>query len=348
MDLHPLGWNEFHARNFEAFARDFLPARVSAQHRQLYRLLSSDGELVAAISGRLRQLVAGPQDFPAVGDWVAVRARLTERRATIHQILPRRTKFTRQAAGRGIAEQVLAANVDSVFVMAGLDGDFNLRRLERYLIAAWESGAQPVIVLNKADLCDDVAGRILLAEAVAPGTPVHAISSVDGYGLGHLVAYLTPGQTIALLGSSGVGKSTLINRLLGSERQPTRAVLSGDSRGRHTTTSRELIPLPGGALVIDTPGLRELQLWSAEDGMDAAFADIAELAAHCRFHDCRHHDEPGCAVRDRMNPARLANYHKTQRELDFLARRQDVHARLAEKQRWKAIHRALRDLDKRR
>jgi ribosome biogenesis GTPase len=243
---------------------------------------------------------------------------------------------------------VLAANVDSVFVMAGLDGDFNLRRLERYLIAAWESGAQPVILLNKADLCDDVASRILLAEAVAPGTPVHAISSADGSGLEALAACLTPGHTVALLGSSGVGKSTLINRLLGTERQVTRAVRSDDSRGRHTTTSRELIPLPGGALVIDTPGLRELQLWSAADGMDAAFADITELAAHCRFHDCRHHDEPGCAVRDRMNPARLANYHKTQRELDFLARRQDVHARLAEKQRWKTIHKAMRDLYKRR
>lgn len=348
MDLDSLGWNEFHARNFEPLARDFMPARVCAQHRQLYRVLSSEGELVAAISGRLRQLAAAPQDFPAVGDWVAIHARASERRATIHHVLPRRTKFTRHAAGRMVAEQVLAANVDTVFVMAGLDGDFNLRRLERYLIAAWESAAQPVIVLNKADLCPDVAGHTLLAEAVAPGTPVHVISSVDGRGLGPLSSYLTPGHTIALLGSSGVGKSTLINRLLGAERQRTRAVRSGDSRGRHTTTSRELILLPGGALVIDTPGLRELQLWSAEGGIDAAFADVAQLAAQCRFHDCRHRDEPGCAVRDQIDPARLANYHKTQRELEFLARRQDVHARLAEKQRWKAVHKAMRNFDKRR
>jgi ribosome biogenesis GTPase len=243
--------------------------------------------------------------------------------------------------------QVLAANVDTVFLVMGLDGDFSLRRIERALVLAWESGAVPVVLLNKSDVCDDVPRRRAEVEAVAPGVPVCVIAAKPGEGLDSLAPWLVPGRTVALLGSSGVGKSTLVNRLLGREKQRTREVLEAGQRGRHTTSHRELIPLPGGALLLDTPGLRELQLWSDEAGLQATFGDVHELSSACRFTDCRHGTEPGCAVRaaveeGRLDASRLDSFRKLQAELRALEIREDPFKRREERSRWKAIHKSLR------
>jgi ribosome biogenesis GTPase / thiamine phosphate phosphatase len=270
--------------------------------------------------------------LPAVGDWVGVTPP-----ATITSILPRRSAFIRKHAGDGSTEQVLAANVDAAFLLAGLDDDFSLRRLERYITTAWESGASPIVVLTKADLCDDVPAAVLAVESVAIGVPVHPVSNVLGTGLEALAPYLQPGRTVVLLGSSGVGKSTLLNRLAGAEVMRTRAV-AADGTGRHTTVHRELVPLAGGGLVIDTPGLRELQFW--EGDIDAAFEDIEALATECRFRNCAHTTEPGCAVLAATDAGtleldRLRSWRKLQRELEAVAARTDRRLQLARKQRWK-------------
>lgn len=253
----------------------------------------------------------------------------------------------RRVAGETTGEQVIAANVDTVFLMNGLDGDLNPRRLERYLTAAWESGAVPVVVLNKLDLADDRDARIAEVEALAMGTPVVAVSALERRGLEALAPWLEAGRTVALLGSSGVGKSTLVNALLNEERQATGPVREDDSRGRHTTTHRELVPLPGGAMLLDTPGMRELQLWGDEAGLEEAFADVAALATECRFRDCGHTGEPDCAVRAAvergvLDEGRLASWHKLQRELRRLANRQDARARAAEQARWRAISKSMK------
>ncbi len=328
MDLNALGWHPFFSRPFDALDDDTLtPARVARQDRERYVVLADDGAYGARVTGKMRSAARTRADFPAVGDWVAVRTRPDEGAATIHALLPRRSSFARKVAGETTEEQVVAANVDTVFLVSGLDGDFNLRRIERYVTLAWNSGALPVIVLNKADLCDDPQARLDEVAAVAMGVDLHLVSAASGAGLDALGAYLRPGTTVALLGSSGVGKSTLVNHLLGAERMKTGAVREDDSRGRHVTTHRELMPLPGGGLVIDTPGMRELQLWADEDSLQGAFADVEALAAQCRFRDCSHEAEPGCAVRDALEDgtlpeARFQSYLKLKRELAYLARRQ--------------------------
>jgi ribosome biogenesis GTPase len=304
------------------------------------------GETLAEVSGRLRHRAAGPHDFPAVGDWVLLLVRPEEGWATIQGILPRRSRFSRKVPGSATEEQVVAANVDSVFLVAGLDGDFSPRRLERALVLAWESGARPVVVLNKADLGAGEERR-REAAAAAPGVPIHVVSARSGEGLGALDTYLVPGQTVALLGSSGVGKSTLVNRLLGGGLQPTAEVRVGDDRGRHTTAFRELLVLPGGGMIVDTPGLREIQLWGGEEGLGQAFPDVGDLAAACRFRDCRHEGEPGCAVLEalaegRLAAERLASYRKLAAEQRQFALRHDQRLRQAEKRRWRSIHRLAR------
>jgi ribosome biogenesis GTPase len=346
--LSELGWSEADASRFAPFAAEGLvPARVVAGHTRFLRVVSAAGESLAQSSGSLKHEASGRDELPTVGDWVALRPREGHDRGVIQAVLPRRTAFVRRAAGVRAVAQVLAANVDTVFLVMGLDGDFNPRRLERALVLAWESGAEPVVLLNKADVATDLEARRAEIEAVAGGVPVCVIAAKHGEGLEAIAPWLLPGRTVALLGSSGVGKSTLVNRLLGHEKQRTHEVRESDQRGRHTTTRRELIELPGGALLIDTPGLRELQLWSDGSGLEAAFEDIGELATACRFTDCGHGSEPGCAVRAavadaRLAPARLASYLKLQGELRALEIREDPLKRRAERGRWKAIYKSLR------
>ncbi|MDX6369607.1 MAG: ribosome biosis GTPase / thiamine phosphate phosphatase [Gaiellaceae bacterium] len=331
--LDALGWDAEFASAFEQLQDDNLfPARVAAQHRGEYVLLTETEEIRAKAAGRLFYEHEVGGQLPAVGDWVGVTPP-----ATITSILPRRSAFIRKHAGDDSMEQVLAANVDAAFLLAGLDDDFSLRRLERYITTAWESGASPIVVLTKADLCDDVPAAVLAVETVAIGVPVHAVSNVLGTGLEALAPYLQPGRTVVLLGSSGVGKSTLLNRLAGADVMRTRA-LAADGTGRHTTVHRELVPLSGGGLVIDTPGLRELQFW--EGDLSAAFEDIEALATECRFRNCAHTTEPGCAVLAATNSGtleldRLRSWRKLQRELEAVAARTDRRLRLARKQRWK-------------
>ncbi|MBE2216230.1 MAG: ribosome small subunit-dependent GTPase A, partial [Opitutaceae bacterium] len=323
LDLTALGWNEHFAQAAARHVADGLePARVVSEHKHAYELVSAGGELTGELLGRL--LKGGARSaLPAVGDWVMVeRIPGANDRAKIHAVLPRRTCFSRRAAGEKIEEQVIAANLDTVFLVNGLDADFNPRRIERYLALARGSGAEPVILLNKADLCAEAAERVAEIRALAGGATVLALSAVRGDGVEALRPWLGRGRTVALLGSSGVGKSTIANALLGEERQETGEVREHDSRGKHTTTRREIIPLPGGALLVDTPGMRELQLWdNAREGLTAAFPDVLELAGGCRFRDCRHEAEPGCAVRGAiacgtLEPARFASYLKLRAELE--------------------------------
>lgn len=348
--LEDLGWDEGWSAAWDGAAdAAAVPARVTSVHRDTFVVWTAEGERVAELSGRLRHRAADAADLPTVGDWVAVRLPPGEGPALVQEVLPRRTRIARKVPGALTSEQVVAANVDVVLVVAGLDGDYNPRRLERALVLVGDGGGRPVIVLNKADLLspEEVAARLRATAGVAPGVAVVALSAATGEGLGGLEPSLRPGLTAALIGSSGVGKSTLVNRLLGEDRQRTREVRADDDRGRHTTTHRELLRLPGGALLVDTPGLRELQLWAAPDALEGTFADVEALARSCRFSDCRHAGEPGCAVaaaaaQGTLGPARLESYRKLQRELRHLGLRQDERGRREEKQKWRAIHKAAR------
>ena len=342
--LEELGWDAEWASTLELLEDDnLLPARIAAHHRGAYVAWSADGELRARAAGRLFYAHDVGAPLPAVGDWVAI-ARNGDGQSTVAAILPRRSAFVRKNAGRDSTEQVLAANVDVALLLAGLDDDFSLRRLERYVATAWESGAEPVVVLTKTDLCDDVTAAVLSVESVAIGVPVYPVSNLTGEGLDALALRLAEGRTAVLLGSSGVGKSSLLNSFAGAELMATRS-LANDGTGRHTTTHRELVRLPTGALVIDTPGLRELQFW--EGDLSAAFEDIEALATECRFRDCAHLHEPGCAVHaaiddGRLELDRLRSWRKLQRELESIAARSDRRLRLARKKRWKEIAQVAR------
>jgi ribosome biogenesis GTPase len=345
INLAELGWDAFFSDKFSSLdIPDTIPGRVVKVEKEICQVLTAYGELDAQLSGRMRYLAGGGEDFPAVGDWLAVQPLPGELKAVIQAILPRKTKFSRQAPGSKTWEQVVAANVDTVFLVSGLDGgrNLNVRRIERYLAIARSSGAAPVIVLNKADLCDDIEAINRQVNTAAYGLPVHAVSAIAGTGLETLKQYITKGGTAAFLGSSGVGKSALINALLGEERLLTGEVRKSDLEGKHTTTRRELILLPGGGAVIDTPGMREIQVLGDEQSLDNAFTDISEIAKGCRFTDCRHDAEPGCAVREALRRGELdakhfKSYQKLQREAQFLTARQEGHVRLEEKLRWKKI-----------
>ena len=365
MPLHRLGWSHFFEGQFLSWReRGCVPARVTEEHKTYYVIMGESAERPAEVSGRFRHLASARIQYPAVGDWAAVSDAPDCDRAVIHGLLERKSAYTRKGprssgmpdtGGRSEA-QVLAANVDTVFLVSGLDANFNLRRIERYLSAAWDSGGAPVIILNKADLCPDIAARIDDVGSVAFGIPIHAISAADGQGMEAVEAHLSPGRTGVFLGSSGVGKSTIINRLLGEARLKTNLVRVEGSKGRHTTTSRQMLFLPGGGIVIDTPGLREFRLWDDEGGLSRTFEDVEQLAARCRFSDCRHQTEPGCAIREaiedgRLDEGRYQSYLKLEKERKFLAMRKDQAAQRQRERQWQKKIRqhqeAVKELKKR-
>jgi ribosome biogenesis GTPase len=342
------GWNSY----FEALWRseewkDAVPARVIRQQRRFWRVAGDFGERWAEACGKLRLAAEVGADWPAVGDWVVVELQGPDSAAVIQEVFPRRCKFVRKSPGKKMEEQLIAANVDTALLVSALGGDFNPRRVERYLVQCWESGARPVIVLNKADACAEAREKAAEMERVAIGVSVCVVSAKTGEGFRELEEFLRPGQTLVLLGSSGVGKSTIANRLMGQAVQEVQPVRESDSKGRHTTTARELFVLPGGALLMDTPGLREMQLWDAEDGVAQTFGDIDALAAQCRFGDCGHEREPGCAVQaaldaGTLDAARLENRRKLLREQEFQRRKVDPQAQVEYKEQWKLLHRAQR------
>ena len=345
-DLSKFGWDEFLQAHFQPYnTSEHKAGRVALEYNYLYRVYTARGELLADVAGKLRHEAVSRADLPAVGDWVVLQPRAGEAKATIHGILPRKSKFVRKVAGSRTEEQVVGANIDTIFLVTSLNQDFNLRRIERYLIVAREGGAVPVIVLSKADLCDEIEDRIAEIQRVAGGVPVHAVSVVKRDGLAELMPYFRFGQTVALLGSSGVGKSTLINHLIGRDIQKVKEVREHDGRGQHTTTHRELILLPQGGLVLDTPGMRELHLWDGEESLRLTFDDIDALVGSCHFSDCGHRDEPRCAIREALaegviDAARYQSYEKLQKELRYVARKQDTGAQITEKKRWKKLSRA--------
>lgn len=354
MELEKLGWNDFFAGHFRDLPGEgYAAGRVYLEHRGGFWLYTEKGETEAVASGKLLHRAENRGDRPAVGDWTAIRFRENEEKAVIHHILPRKSKFSRKAAGHSAAEQIIATNIDTAMLVVGLDHDYNLRRLERYLTMVAASGAEPVVVLNKIDLAADVEAKIEEVRQLAAGVPVVALSAARAEGLEQLASFIKTGETIALLGSSGAGKSTITNRLIGSERQSIGEVREDDSRGRHTTTRRELIVLPGGGLIVDTPGMRELQLWVGDDALEQSFADVEALAARCRFSDCDHRIAPGCAVRAALDDGSLdrqrwANYNKLQSELAHLRDRTDARAQREKKQHVKKIMREHQKNKKRR
>ncbi|MBN2551679.1 MAG: ribosome small subunit-dependent GTPase A [Spirochaetales bacterium] len=350
MDIRQFGWDAGFEKRFDELGSDHscLPARVVYAQRQMYRVVSEHGEHQARVSGRLRHQARLPADYPVTGDWVGIRFDPQDAgdgaAGIIHFTLPRKTWLSRRAAGQKAEEQLLCANIDRVFLVSGLDRDFNLRRIERYLSLIYEGGAAPVIVLNKIDLCSDLETKIAQLGTVAFDLPVICISALSGAGIEQLDPYLQADRTVSFVGSSGAGKSTLINRLLGREALPT-AELRANGKGRHTTTHRELFLIPGKGMVIDNPGMRELQLWAHDESLADTFAEIEQLAGRCRFVDCTHAGEPGCAVRRAikagdLDAKRLDSYLRQKRELELLARTDGLSSadrsnlRRRERRRW--------------
>ncbi len=346
--LRDLGWNAFFESHFEELHETGLtPARVVEEFKGHYRVRSEQAEYLAETAGKLQYQAASREDFPAVGDWVAIIARPEEGRARIECVLSRRTKLARKVAGRELTEQIVATNLDTVFVVSALNREFNLRRIERYLTIVWDSGARPVVLLNKADLCPDAATRAAEVEGVALGTPVHLLSALERTGLDAVRSYLARGTTAAFIGSSGVGKSTIINRIADASLR-VQPVREHDDRGLHTTTSRQMIFLGDEGMLIDTPGMRELQLLDHEEGAAQAFQDIGTLAQGCKFRDCAHQGEPGCAIetavrQGELSLERLQSYRKLLAELHFQERKMNPEVARQVKEKWKKIHKAMRN-----
>jgi ribosome biogenesis GTPase len=342
VNLKDLGWDAFFADAFAQYQDDgLIPARVAARHHGPCELLTERGRLGGMPAGRLND-----DEMPVVGDWVAARPLDGERRTIIEAVLPRRSAFTRKEAWRRTVEQVVAANVDTMLLTTAFGADLNPRRIERYLTATWDSGADPVLVVNKLDDAIDASAELAEVEAVALGVPVLPMSATTGEGLEALEPYLVRGRTLAVVGSSGVGKTTLVNRLLGGGKLAT-AETSAGGQGRHTTTRRDLFVLPGGGMLLDTPGMRELQLWAEEEALDSTFPEIAALAAACRFGDCAHDGEPGCAVWAGLDDGslrveRYEAWRKLQRELRALEVRRDVRLRSQGKREARALERSMR------
>ena len=353
MSLEDWGWDDRWAAAFTAApGRELLPARVFLEQRGLFGVVTTEGERSARVLGSLRHKTVDPADLPAVGDWIGVERVSGEKTLTVRHVLKRRTKLSRKAAGEALEEQVIAANLDAVFVITALNQDFNARRLERFMAVCRESGADPVILLNKLDACADPAPYLEEARAVASGAPVVALSAVTGAGTDELAEWIKPRHTIGFVGSSGVGKSTLVNRLLGTDHIRTFATRASDERGRHTTTHRQMFALPGGGILLDTPGMREMQFWDADQGLAKAFDEIDGLASACRFRNCGHDSEPGCAVKSGLETGavtleRLESWRKLRRELKARAARVDPSAAAAEKRRVRAVNKAIKKDTKR-
>jgi ribosome biogenesis GTPase len=360
MNLKQYGWNDFFAEQFSPFSNDgFSAGRVAIEHKSQYILYTEFGELTAEISGKMYFNSESKGDFPAVGDWVVIRPFLDENKAIIEHVLPRQSKFSRKSAGAKTEEQIAASNVDTVFIMSSLNQDINLRRIERYLTLAWDSEVLPVIILSKADVynvtrntvssspngvrtyktLDEVIAEV---EGISFNSKIHVISASENTGLEQLSQYFAGNKTIAVLGSSGVGKSTLINSLSGRAKMKVSDIGLYKDKGRHTTTHRELILLPSGGLIIDTPGMRELQMWEGSEGVAETFQDIEKFIGLCRFSDCKHDTEPGCAIKSAIESGeidedRYNSYLKLQREVSYFERRQNHKAALAEKKKWKKL-----------
>ncbi|NNF03291.1 MAG: ribosome small subunit-dependent GTPase A, partial [Rhodothermales bacterium] len=350
MNLTALGWKDFFLRSVESSPdADLVPARVFRHDRQSYTVHDGERLRSASLLGKLLYDEHDPASLPTVGDWTLVQP--FDDQAIIHDVLPRRTAFYRKEAGARTRRQVLAANIDVVFIVSALDNEFNVRRLERYLVQAAGSGALPVIILNKADLHADATRFRSDVERVAPDVDIVDVSALENTNIESVRRYFEEGITVAFLGSSGVGKSTLVNRLVGEEIQATGTVREDDSRGRHTTTRREMLLVPGGGLVVDTPGLRELQLWADEESLGAVFSDIEQLALTCRFSDCAHDSEPDCAVRvavdrGKLDVDRLESYNKLKRELAWLDSKQDEVAMLKARRRDKEFGKLMKRINR--
>lgn len=354
MNLEKLGLDKHFIDSFRSLGKkEFEPSRIISSQSGIFTLVSEKGELKAKLSGKFKHETTDRKDFPVVGDWAVIKANYIDKTAVMHAVLPRKSAFIRKEAGKRTEAQVVAANIDIVFIVSGLDWDYNPSRIERYLAVAWESGAEPVIVLNKTDLFVDFNEVVQTVKSIAPGVPVIAVSAKDMSGVDELRSHIKPGKTVAFLGSSGVGKSSLVNALLGSEIQEVREVRENDSRGRHTTRHSELFLLSEGGILMDTPGMRELQLWLEAGGLAHAFDDIELLAQQCRFADCLHDQEPGCAVKQAivdgtLDQRRWENYLKMKDEQEHLLQRQDSKVKLDEKKRAKEFAKAKKTyIDKR-
>ncbi len=332
--------------------KGYEPARIAVEDKHQYLVLTAQGDLSAKAAGKLLHNATSQADLPKVGDWVAVSVLSGEAKAVIHHVLPRRTKLSRKVPGRETEEQVIVTNIDFAFIVHALDGSFNPRRMQRHLVMVYESGAKPVVVLNKLDLCAIAAEALEQAQQAAGATPVLEVSARTGQGIEQLNEFIQAGVTVVFIGSSGVGKSSLINRLYGEEIQPTLDVRESDLKGRHATTWREMIPLPNGGLVIDTPGTREFHMWAAEDGIQEAFPEIEELATLCRFRDCRHTVEKKCAVKEAVESGRLAveryeSYLKLRKEVERLEEAQTQRGFLVKKRQTKVAQRAFNKMKRR-
>ncbi|MFJ8263498.1 ribosome small subunit-dependent GTPase A [Rummeliibacillus sp. NPDC094406] len=353
MNLTNFGWNNNWQDQYDMYQiasphKNVTIGRVLLEHKHSYRVITEFGEWLATPSGHFQYNAQMRRDFPAVGDWVVLEQLPGEEKGIIHSILPRTSLFSRKVAGFTVEEQIIAVNVDHVFLTMSLNKDFNLRRLERYLIAAYDSGANPIIILTKKDLCNDVSSYLSQVETICFGVPVYTVSSFTGEGIDELHQLLADGKTAALLGSSGVGKSSLTNALCGQDVMTVQMIREDDDKGRHTTTHRELFQLPHGGLLIDTPGMREFQLWNNTDSLDSGFSDIESFATHCRFRDCEHKKEPGCAVlaaieEGTLEQERYDNYFKLKRELAYIERKTNAQAQAAERNKWKQVTKQIRN-----